>query len=95
MGASFQHVRALAADWRQVPMGPRGKALCEAAEALTRSCRALSPDELASLRDAGLTDEAILHLVEVIAYFNFVNRLVDGLGVAVEPVLLRLWERPD
>jgi alkylhydroperoxidase family enzyme len=36
------------------------------------------------LREHGLSDEAILHAVEVIAYFAFVNRLADGLGVQLE-----------
>jgi hypothetical protein len=28
--------------------------------------------------------QAILHACEVVAYFNFVNRLADGLGIALE-----------
>jgi alkylhydroperoxidase family enzyme len=39
------------------------------------------------LRAAGLDDEAILHLAEVVAYFNFINRIADGLGVDPEPFM--------
>ncbi len=52
-------------------------------------------DDVAPLRAAGLGDEAILHVCEVVAYFNFVNRLADGLGVTLEegwadPIIGRL-----
>ena len=46
-------------------------------------------EALNPLRDAGLDDRAILDLVQVIAYFNFVNRLADGLGVELEPEMSR------
>jgi alkylhydroperoxidase family enzyme len=36
------------------------------------------------LRDVGLHDRGILEVVEVTAYFNYVNRLADGLGVSFE-----------
>jgi alkylhydroperoxidase family enzyme len=40
---------------------------------------------LAALRAAGFDDPAILRATEIVAYFNFVNRLADGLGVELEP----------
>lgn len=40
--------------------------------------------DLEPLRVVGLDDRGILEVVEVTAYFNFVNRLADGLGVALE-----------
>ena len=36
------------------------------------------------LREAGLGDADILHLVEVVGYYAFVNRIADGLGVELE-----------
>ena len=39
-------------------------------------------DFTGSLRDDGLSDQAILDATLVIAYFNFVNRIVLALGVA-------------
>lgn len=76
---------ALIADWRAVELSPRERAICEFADLLTRSPHAASTDEAhAPLRAAGLDDEAVLHLVEVVAYFNFVNRLAEGTGVQLE-----------
>jgi uncharacterized protein YciW len=42
------------------------------------------------LREAGLDDEGVLHVVEVVSYFNFVNRMADGLGVRLEEA----WPHP-
>ena len=54
------------------------------AEKLTLRPGAMEEADVERLRDAGLDDEAILHLAEVVAYFNFVNRTADGLGVSLE-----------
>jgi uncharacterized peroxidase-related enzyme len=54
------------------------------AEKLTRQPGAMSAADLEPLRVVGLDDRGILEVVEVTAYFNFVTRLADGLGVALE-----------
>ena len=36
-------------------------------------------------RGAGLDDGAILEVNQVCAYFNYINRIADGLGVEPEP----------
>jgi len=38
---------------------------------------------IAKLKELGLTDRAILDGTVVVAYFNFVNRIVLGLGLDV------------
>lgn len=40
--------------------------------------------DVSSLRIAGLSDRDILDLCEVVAYYAYVNRIADGLGVTVE-----------
>lgn len=37
-----------------------------------------------TLKAAGLSDEEILDITQITAYFNFVNRMVLGLGVELE-----------
>ena len=41
--------------------------------------------DLDPLRRAGLTDADILDAVQVIAYFNYIIRVADALGVDPEP----------
>lgn len=40
--------------------------------------------DLAGLREHGYDDLAIHDIVQVIAYFNYINRIGDGLGVEPE-----------
>lgn len=55
------------------------------AERLTLEPAAVEESDLEGLREAGWEDEEILHACEIVSYFNFVNRLADGLGVQLEP----------
>jgi uncharacterized peroxidase-related enzyme len=52
---------------------------------LTHEPQAMSESDVATLRSAGFDDTAILDIAQVAAYFAFVNRLADGLGVELEP----------
>jgi alkylhydroperoxidase family enzyme len=60
------------------------------AEKLTLSPAEMTAGDLEPMRAAGLTDEAILHVCEIASYFNYINRMADGLGVTLEPD----WEDP-
>lgn len=40
---------------------------------------------LVPLREAGLDDRAIHDATQVVAYFAYINRIADGLGVDPEP----------
>ncbi|MEM6673073.1 MAG: hypothetical protein AAF726_09525 [Planctomycetota bacterium] len=37
------------------------------------------------LREQGLCDADVLGLAECVAYYAYVNRIADGLGVQLEP----------
>lgn len=41
-------------------------------------------EDVIALREAGFSDAAILDINQVAAYYAFVNRLADGLGVELE-----------
>lgn len=51
---------------------------------LTCDPGAMTADDVAALRAAGFGDRAILDICQVVAYYNYVNRLADGLGVELE-----------
>lgn len=76
-------VRA-AGEARWDALQDRDAALCRYAEKLTRTPSAMTERDLSPLRAAGLSDQEILDAAQIAAYFNFVNRLVLGLGVATE-----------
>ena len=41
--------------------------------------------DVALLRAQGLDDPAIHDAIQVIAYFNYINRIAEGVGVDLEP----------
>ena len=64
-------------------------ALVEYALRLTLSPAAVSERDVQALRERGLSDAAIHDATQVIAYFNYINRIADGLGVDLEPGMPR------
>lgn len=51
---------------------------------LSRAPSAVTSDDVERLRGAGFEDAAILDICQVTSYYNYVNRLADGLGVELE-----------
>ena len=80
-------------DYRRAQLTPRQKALARFADLVTRKPSAARPRHLAALRKQGLTDRDILDAVQVIAYFNYINRIADALGIDPEPEMRPAWKR--
>ncbi len=59
----------------------------------TRAPAALTDRHLETLRLHGLSDRDILDAVEVIAYFNYINRIADALGIDPEPEMQTAFEK--
>lgn len=54
------------------------------AEKLTATPAAMTRADVEALRAEGFSDADVLAIAEVTAYYAYVNRLADGLGVAIE-----------
>lgn len=65
-------------------LGTRRLAMLRYARKLTQLPQSMTEADVESLRSAGFTDIDILHIAEVVAYYAYVNRLADGLGVTLE-----------
>ena len=65
-------------------LAPSDRALVEYADKLTRTPAAIAGTDVARLRTAGFDDRAIHDASAIVAYFAFVNRIADGLGVELE-----------
>jgi len=61
---------------------PRLSNIVRHAEKLTSAPSAMTESDLGELRAVGLSDDDILDLTLIVAYFNFVNRIAQGLGVS-------------
>ncbi|WP_395088665.1 peroxidase [Armatimonas sp.] len=53
-------------------------------EKLTRHAYRILPDDLETLRAVGLDDIGILQVNLIASWFNYINRVADGLGVGKE-----------
>lgn len=72
-------------SFKNVQLNKKESALCHFAEQLTKNPgSAEENDNTEDLKNVGLSDSAILDATLVIAYFNFVNRIVLALGVELE-----------
>lgn len=77
--------QAVQEDYRTADLTAREVAMLDYAVKLTADPRGVSRADLDHLRAAGYTDEQLVDAVQCIGYFNFINRVLDGLGVDPEP----------
>lgn len=74
-------VRAvLEGDWRAAPIPEKLRAMLAFLEKLTLDPHHVGPADMAPLRAAGLSDEAIEDAIHICAAFNLINRVADTLG---------------
>ena len=69
---------------------PREVQILRYAERLTREPAAVEKADIGQLRDAGLDDGEILEVNQVVSYFAYANRTVQGLGGSAEGEVLGL-----
>ncbi len=72
---------AVRADWRSVPLEPRERAMLAYVDKLTRRPASVQKGDVDELRSAGFDDVAILQINMIASFFNYINRVADGLGV--------------
>jgi uncharacterized peroxidase-related enzyme len=77
--------RAVAQDYREADLPARDRVLLDYVVALTCEPAERTQADVERLREYGFDDVAILKATEVAAYYNAMNRIVSGLGVALEP----------
>ena len=65
-------------------LSPADRALCDYAAKLTLAPGEVGEADVMGLRDEGFSEEAVTIAVQVIGYFNYINRVADGLGVDPE-----------
>ncbi len=60
------------------------KVMLDYAQKLTRESYRITEKDIKELRNAGFSERDIFDINQVAAYFNYVNRIADGLGVTLE-----------
>jgi uncharacterized peroxidase-related enzyme len=77
----MDYVRAVVHDWRTAPLKDAEKGLCEYAIKLTATPSEMTHADVEGLRTLGWSDADVHDATQVIAYFNYINRIADALGV--------------
>ncbi len=75
---------ALANDHTRADLASADRAILDYAAKLTAKPAAMAVADVQALREVGLDDHGIHDVCAITAYFNFVNRMADGLGVELE-----------
>ena len=87
----------LIVDYRNADLSDRQRALCDFAVKLTLAPADMTAADIERLRRQGLDDPQITIATQVIGYFNYINRIADGLGVDEEDWMKRYsrdeWNR--
>ncbi len=76
---------AIKTDYRRADLSAVNRALLDFAVKLTLEPSSVGRADIGNLRRKGLEDSTIHDAVQVVALFNYYNRLADGLGVDLEP----------
>lgn len=74
----------LVTDYKSASVGEQNMAILKYVEKLTLTPSEISKGDVAALREHGFDDTGVHDIVQVASYFNYVNRLADGLGVELE-----------
>ena len=77
-------VRALLEDYENAPLTGAERAMLDYAGKVTCDATAVDRGDHEELRRHGFDDRGILQITLIAAWFNYVNRVADALGVGRE-----------
>lgn len=71
-------------DYCGAELSPADRRMLDYAAKLTRAPWEMTEGDVQQLRACGFSDRAILDVAQVVAYYAYVNRIADGLGLSLE-----------
>ena len=75
---------ALQSDYRQAKLTSRDRVMLDYVSKLTLTPWDMAEADVGELRKHGFSDREILDINQITAYYAYVNRIADGLGVPLE-----------
>ncbi len=79
--------------WALASLDDKDRVLLGFARKLNDTPGDVVAEDIDSLRGADFTDQNIFDAVAIVAYFNFMNRISDGIGVVPESWKQESYER--
>lgn len=74
-------IEAIRRDYKSAPVNAADHSMLDYVAQLTRDATKITPEDLDRLRAVGFDDRAILQMNLIASWFNYINRVADGLGV--------------
>ena len=74
-------IEALRRDYRTAPLTSAERVMCAYVVQLTADATKIGPGDHEQLRAEGFDDTAILQITLIAAWFNYINRVAEALGV--------------
>jgi len=74
-------VAALEEDYTKAAVSDQERAMLDYVVQLTKDATRIGPQHHDRLRAAGFDDRGILQITLIAAWFNYINRVADALGV--------------
>lgn len=72
---------AIKQDYTKAALSQRERAMLDYVAKLTRTPWLMQEEDIDLLRENGFDDTAVLQVNLIASYFNYINRVADGLGV--------------
>jgi uncharacterized peroxidase-related enzyme len=85
LGIASGAIASLLAGDTEADIPPKMRPVLEVAAKLTERADGVTESDAQAIFAAGWNEAAYYHLVGVVALFNFMNRLVEGLGIELNP----------
>jgi uncharacterized peroxidase-related enzyme len=76
----------IVSDYEHAPLDAADRALLDYATKVARDATKVSPHDHETLRAHGFDDRGILQATLIAAWFSYINRVADALGVGREPI---------
>ena len=77
-------VEALEKDYTTAPITPQERVMVDYVVKVTKDATKVWKDDMDRLRSVGFDDRGILQITLIAAWFNYINRVADALGVGRE-----------
>jgi uncharacterized peroxidase-related enzyme len=74
-------VTALRRDYTKASISEQDRVMLDYVVKMTKDATQCSKDDHTRLREAGFDDRGILQITLIAAWFNYINRVADALGV--------------
>ena len=74
-------IEALETDYTTAPISEQERVMVDYVVKLTKDATKVWKDDIERLRSVGFEDRGILQITLIAAWFNYINRVADSLGV--------------